>query len=321
MVDAKTKALSAKMTRQSPTLAKLLTKALEEGVISPDVVASLESAARNINEDVAFQLGHAARDINEDVARSLMYADERINPTVAQQLASAAESLSKAAKHLDFDDLRKLVDRLDGAQGSLSGTVGQMDRVQSGGPFGRIDHITSALNSAADRIERVVTPPPPKIIIDRKAQLYSFLWVLALAQRWRPTSPAASGTRAPERHRNGLASCGCCRAYRCCPDLPGSSRAAMFRRAGHGVDVCTRDDAVRGLLEHVLATYQRGGSVSSGSSPFGHQRGPITSTLLSPTSAACQLRYVGRLRRASAVCTPVPPAARPVVREPHRNCP
>ncbi|MFF9788667.1 hypothetical protein [Streptomyces nigrescens] len=176
MVDAKTKALLAKMTKQSPTLARLLTKALNDGVISPDTAGSLARAARSINEDVAGQLGHAARSINEDVARSLMVAGESINPAVAKQLTDAADSLSEAVKRLDFDDLRQLVNRFEGAQGTLSEVTTRMDRLQSGGPFSRMDHVTDALNSAAERMEYLVTPPPPKIIIDRKAQWYSFVW-------------------------------------------------------------------------------------------------------------------------------------------------
>ncbi|WFB09926.1 hypothetical protein LRS74_24960 [Streptomyces sp. LX-29] len=176
MVDAKTKALLAKMTKQNPALARLLTKALEDGVISPDVAASLGRAARNINEDVAYELGRAGRNINADVASSLMSAGESINPTVARQLTDAAETLSEAAKRLDFDDLRRLVDRFEGVHSSLAGVTGHMDRLQSRGPFSRLDHITDALNSAAERVERTVAPPPPKIIIDRKAQWHSFLW-------------------------------------------------------------------------------------------------------------------------------------------------
>jgi hypothetical protein len=191
MVDTKTKTLLTKMTKQSPTLARLLTRALNDGVISPDTAGSLARAARSINEDVAGQLGRAARNINEDVAsqlgeaarninqevaRSLTGAGENINPTVAKKLADAAKSLSETVNQLDFDHLRRLADRFDGVQGALTEATTRMDRLQSGGPFSRMGHITDALDSAAQRMEHLVTPPPPKIIIDRKAQWYSFLW-------------------------------------------------------------------------------------------------------------------------------------------------
>ena len=53
MLDPKTKAVLAKLSKDAPDLAMLLRKALRDGVISPDVVAALESAVRNINQDVA----------------------------------------------------------------------------------------------------------------------------------------------------------------------------------------------------------------------------------------------------------------------------
>ncbi|MDX2693719.1 hypothetical protein PV416_09950 [Streptomyces ipomoeae] len=179
MVDAKTKALLAMMAKQSPALARLLRRALEDGVISPDTVDSLARAARNINEDVANQLRHAAQNINEDVAHSLMFAGERINPAVARKLADAADSLNKAVGRLDVTDLQRLVNRLEGSQRALNDVTMQMDRLQRDGPFSRMDHVTAALDGTAERMERLVTPPAPKIIIDRKAQWYSFLWGIA----------------------------------------------------------------------------------------------------------------------------------------------
>ncbi|KUN94079.1 hypothetical protein [Streptomyces caeruleatus] len=176
MVDPKTKALLAKMTVQAPSLAKLLDQALRDGVISPDTVNALARAARNINEDVASALREAGRNINEDVARSLMFAGKSINPTVADQILRATEILSKATQGLSIDDLHKVAYRFERTKESLNGSAGTLERLESGtGPFSRIDTITSALNSAAERIERVVTPPPPKIIIDREATVKSFL--------------------------------------------------------------------------------------------------------------------------------------------------
>lgn len=176
IVDAKTKALLAKMTKQSPTLARLLTRALEDGVISPDTADSLARAARSINEDIANQLARAARNINEDVANSLRFSGEKINPAVAGQLENVAESLSKSAERLDLADLRRLVDRFENAQRALNEMATQMDHLGNYGPLNRMDHVTASLSSAADRMERLVKPPPPEIIIDRKAQWYSFLW-------------------------------------------------------------------------------------------------------------------------------------------------
>ncbi|MFH8723864.1 hypothetical protein [Streptomyces termitum] len=188
MLDANTKALLAKMTEQSPPLARLLTRALEDGVISPDIVNSLASAARSINEDVAQQLGYAARNINEDVAGLLGYAarsinkdvaqslaqtGEKINPVVAQQLSDAAYTLSKIDNRFDSTDLESVATRFEGLKDSLNEAVTRLDRLQNDN---RLSHATGMLGDAAERMERLVTPPPPEIIVDRKAQFYSFLW-------------------------------------------------------------------------------------------------------------------------------------------------
>ncbi|MEV8528981.1 hypothetical protein AB0451_33310 [Streptomyces sp. NPDC052000] len=192
MVDPNTKALLVKMTRQNPALAKLLTKALRDGVISPEIANSLARAARSINEDVAGLISNASRRINEDVASSLMYAGDRINPVVANQLTQAAETLSQAVKGLDLAELARLVSGFEEANASLSSTAREMDRSLSGvaegidrlrypdGPLGRLGTVTGALTEAADRIERTVTPPPPQIVIDRQAQITAFLWGLGI---------------------------------------------------------------------------------------------------------------------------------------------
>ena len=65
MFDPKTKTALAKLSKDAPGLAKLLTQALHDGIISPDVVAALESAVRNINEDVAGRM-IAGKNINEE---------------------------------------------------------------------------------------------------------------------------------------------------------------------------------------------------------------------------------------------------------------
>ncbi|MES9588714.1 hypothetical protein ABWK57_07580 [Streptomyces sp. NPDC094045] len=188
MLDANTKALLVKMTKQSPSLARLLTRALEDGVISPDIVDSLaraarsinedvaqqlEYAARNINEDVAGLLGYAARSINDDVAQSLASAGEKINPVVAQQLSEAAYSLSKLDSRFDPTELQNVAARFEGVKDSLKDVVTQLDRLQNDN---RLVHATGVLDNATERMERLVTPPPPEIIIDRKAQFHSFLW-------------------------------------------------------------------------------------------------------------------------------------------------
>ncbi|MEV5950370.1 hypothetical protein [Streptomyces sp. NPDC051993] len=192
VVDPNTKALLVKMNKQNPALAKLLTKALRDGVISPDIARSLARAAHSINEDVAGLISRASRSINEDVASSLMYAGERINPAVANQLTQAAETLSQAAKELDLDELSRLVTGFEETNASMTNTAREMDRSLSGmtggidrlgypnGPLGRLGTVTDALTDAADRIERTVTPPPPRLIINRQAQINAFFWGLGI---------------------------------------------------------------------------------------------------------------------------------------------
>jgi hypothetical protein len=101
MLDPKTKSVLAKLATDAPALAKLLTKALRDGVISPNLIEALESAVRNINEDVAYSLQLAGKNINADVAYSLQLAAQGINSDVADKLLQTAESVSEAARDLD----------------------------------------------------------------------------------------------------------------------------------------------------------------------------------------------------------------------------
>src|SRR5689334_6883016 len=99
-LDARTKAALAKLSRDAPELAGLLTRALRDGVISPDIVAALEMAVRHINEDVADALMLAGRNINEDVADALMLAGRNINEDVANSLLDAGQSINEDADRL-----------------------------------------------------------------------------------------------------------------------------------------------------------------------------------------------------------------------------
>ncbi|MGP3922475.1 hypothetical protein [Streptomyces sp. 8N616] len=199
-VDAKTKALLRKISKDSPALAQLLEEALDDGVISPDTASLLALAARSINEDVAHTLWQAAQRINEDVAALLTRASYSINEDVAGQVSHAADTLDKASKQLDLngfnrivsrfegtissqshDDLSGLVTRLEGSLSSLDQLVRDMERSQSRDkPLGRIEEIGTALNGVAERIEATVTPPPPKILPDHLARAVAFFWGLGI---------------------------------------------------------------------------------------------------------------------------------------------
>ncbi|MFG1857035.1 hypothetical protein ACGFJT_34725 [Actinomadura geliboluensis] len=99
-LDAKTKAVLDKLSVEAPDLANLLRKALQDGLISPDIASALEMTARNINWDVAEALYTAGRNINADVADHLYLAGENINPDVAEQVQLAARRFEEVVKEL-----------------------------------------------------------------------------------------------------------------------------------------------------------------------------------------------------------------------------
>lgn len=142
MVDEKTKALLEKMATQAPELAKLLKRALRDGVISPGAVAAMELAARNINEDVAFSLQYAARNINEEVALDLYEA--------ARKIASHADPLTSAAETL-FHDVQASAGRLEDA-------ASQIQNVSFGDDIRRMESVAGRLERANDGGGPVAVP-------------------------------------------------------------------------------------------------------------------------------------------------------------------
>jgi hypothetical protein len=100
-VDAKTKAVLNKLSIEAPALAKLLRKALQDGLISPDIASSLEMAARNINWDIAEALYIAGENINMDVAMALSHAGDNINMEVATRIDAATDRLKQVALQLN----------------------------------------------------------------------------------------------------------------------------------------------------------------------------------------------------------------------------
>ena len=104
LLDPKTKTVLAKLSKEAPGLAILLEKALREGIVSPEIVAALQSAVRNINDDVVDALWCASRNINPDVASSLEDTSERIeriNNQVAAKVLNATEAVTEATNSLD----------------------------------------------------------------------------------------------------------------------------------------------------------------------------------------------------------------------------
>lgn len=134
VVDGKTRAVLDRLSIEAPALAKLLSQALRDGLISPNTAFALEMAARNINGDVVEALYVAGRNINHDVAQILMHAGNSINGHVAEQITSAAHRLEVVARQLDqtqvtvqnlsrvvgeLSDLDETADALDGVSQNL----------------------------------------------------------------------------------------------------------------------------------------------------------------------------------------------------------
>ncbi|MEU9027445.1 hypothetical protein AB0D46_07900 [Streptomyces sp. NPDC048383] len=190
-IDAQTRATLAKLGKSAPALSQMLERALRDGVISPDTVSQLSSAARSINEDVAGQIARASYRINEDVASLLTHASQSINEEVASQLSQAADRLSKASAKLDFDALSLLVRRLEGFvdhhnDNNLNGLVTRLensmanlstatDRIGSlkgdNPQTVRLEQVTTVLADIAKRVEARVTPPPPVVLPDWEGRL------------------------------------------------------------------------------------------------------------------------------------------------------
>ncbi|WP_143043623.1 hypothetical protein [Nonomuraea jiangxiensis] len=169
-IDKTTQAILEKLSQEAPALARLLRKALRDGVVSPDVVHALEYAARNINEDVANALLFAGRSINEDVAHSLRAAGDNINEDVARTLLKAGNKISEAREFTI-----RMERALEGFE-RISGTLSSLTR--SHGRNSLIDQLNETVDSIrihADRVEGVVTPPPAQIVVNWKPTFYAFV--------------------------------------------------------------------------------------------------------------------------------------------------
>ncbi len=68
-MDPKTAAALEKLSTDAPQVAAMLARALDDGLISPEVARDLAGVARNINEDVALWIREGGRGINEDTAQ------------------------------------------------------------------------------------------------------------------------------------------------------------------------------------------------------------------------------------------------------------
>ncbi|NIL44049.1 hypothetical protein HCB17_25260 [Salinispora arenicola] len=129
MVDDRTRAALAKISRDLPPVGALLSKALDEGLIPPETVRTLAGVAqninadvaraiweggRNINEDTASWILQGGRNINEDTASWIAQAGRNINEDVANSLAHTAEELKRAAERFE-----RILQQMRDASGTL----------------------------------------------------------------------------------------------------------------------------------------------------------------------------------------------------------
>ncbi|MEW2145526.1 hypothetical protein AB0869_22195 [Micromonospora vinacea] len=140
-MDAKTKAVLAKISSDAPELGSLLKQALRDGVISPDTAMSLSMAARNINEDVAEALWAASRNINYDVAEMLSISAHSINPQVASKISQAADNL---------DDIPRRLEQITAEMRAVACEVEKVSKIVLG--YGNFDSNISAIHGASENI-------------------------------------------------------------------------------------------------------------------------------------------------------------------------
>jgi hypothetical protein len=132
LVDPKTRATLEKLSKDAPVLADILKKALDDGFISPETVAVLQSVVWRINEDTIDALMTVGRNLDEDAVDALRTAGENINGEVANTLVAASVNIKK-----DMEKLQFLTNSLRDAIGQLS----QERRINPGrrsGPAGAV---------------------------------------------------------------------------------------------------------------------------------------------------------------------------------------
>ncbi|NIL59987.1 hypothetical protein HCB18_26615 [Salinispora arenicola] len=90
-MDKQTAMALERVATDAPQVAALLAKALDDGLISPEVARDLAGVSRNINEDVAHWIHEGGRGINEDTAYWIHEGGRGINEDTATAARSGAE--------------------------------------------------------------------------------------------------------------------------------------------------------------------------------------------------------------------------------------
>ncbi|WP_410812810.1 hypothetical protein [Micromonospora sp. 067-2] len=173
-IDEATRGVLKKLAKEAPALHEILKRAINEGLVSPDVVYALQYAARSINEDVAMMLNRASSNINEDVAMMLVGASTHINGDNASTFMAAADKLGQLTGH-GHDGLNGVTQRVENLVERLERTSSELaDRSPEDLPRS-LDQVLTNFRYEADRIEGVVTPPPAQIVVNWKATWLAFL--------------------------------------------------------------------------------------------------------------------------------------------------
>jgi hypothetical protein len=147
-MDPTTAAALQKVAADVPQVGALLIRALDDGLISPEVARDLAGVARNINHDVALWIHEGGRGINEDTAswiheggrgineetaHWLYEAGRNINETVAAKFSRTADEINAAAERLEravrqLDDASSVLDSTDARANEWTRTATAISR-------------------------------------------------------------------------------------------------------------------------------------------------------------------------------------------------
>lgn len=122
-LDPESRAALKQLSKDTPTLNRLLEAALCDGLISPELVQELQSA---LNEDVLHVLWVVGQHINEDVAMEFHGAARTINKAVTEDFPSVTRELGNTVDEIKTatETLRTMIGQTGAHVGAVSRTAG-----------------------------------------------------------------------------------------------------------------------------------------------------------------------------------------------------